>query len=146
MPTPDPPETLRFLDFELDVSGYQLRHEGRPVRLERQPMDLLILLVQRRSQLVSREEIVERLWGKDVFVDVETGVHTAIRKIRQALRDSPDAPTCVETVTGKGYRFIAPVETVAPPRAEPDPPVSPDGARARGRAARAPPGASCSGS
>ena len=112
MPTLDSPEVFRFLDFELDVSAYQLRHEGRPVRLERQPMDLLILLVQRRSQLVSREEIVERLWGKDVFVDVETGVHTAIRKIRQALRDSSDAPTCVETVTGKGYRFIAPVEIV----------------------------------
>ena len=58
--------------------------------------------------LVSRGEIVERLWGKDVFVDVETGVHTAIRKIRQALRDSPEAPAFIETVPGKGYRFIAP--------------------------------------
>ena len=120
MPTPDPPGILRFLDFELDVPGYQLRHKGRPVRLERQPMDLLVLLVQRRSQLVPREEIVDRLWGNDVFVDVETGVNTAIRKIRQALRDSPEAPRCVETVTGKGYRFIAPVETAA--AAPPDPP------------------------
>jgi TolB-like protein/DNA-binding winged helix-turn-helix (wHTH) protein/tetratricopeptide (TPR) repeat protein len=128
MLTPDPRETLRFLDFELDVPAYQLRQEGRPVRLERQPMDLLILLVQRRSQLVSREEIIERLWGKDVFVDVETGVHTAIRKIRQALHDSTDAPRCVETVTGKGYRFIAPVETVgASPRGT-DPSVPPEGA------------------
>jgi TolB-like protein/DNA-binding winged helix-turn-helix (wHTH) protein/Flp pilus assembly protein TadD len=121
MPTLDPPEILRFLDFELDVAGYQLRHKGRPVRIERQPMDLLILLVRRRSQLVSREEIIEALWGKDVFVDVETGVHTAIRKIRQALRDSPDAPTCVETVTGKGYRFIAAIETPQPASAEPAP-------------------------
>lgn len=101
-PMPTRREMLRFLDFELDVSGYQLRHKGRAVRIERQPMDLLILLVQRRPQLVSREEIIERLWGKDVFVDVETGVHTAIRKIRLALRDSPEAPTCVETVTGRG--------------------------------------------
>ncbi len=73
-------------------------------------MDLLLLLVERRGQLVSRSEIVERIWGKDVFVDVETGVHTAIRKIRLALHDSAEAPTCVETVPGKGYRFIASVE------------------------------------
>jgi TolB-like protein/Flp pilus assembly protein TadD len=73
-------------------------------------MDLLLLLVERRGQLVSRSEIVDRLWGKDVFVDVETGVHTAMRKIRLALRDSPEAPTCVETVPGKGYRFIALVD------------------------------------
>jgi TolB-like protein/DNA-binding winged helix-turn-helix (wHTH) protein/Flp pilus assembly protein TadD len=89
-------------------------------------MDLLILLVERRSQLVSRGEIVDRLWGPDVFVDVETGVHTAVRKIRQALRDSSDTPTFVETVQGKGYRFIATVEVLpapanqlAPPTADP---------------------------
>lgn len=95
-------------------------------------MDLLLLLVERRGQLVSRQEIVDRLWGKDVFVDVETGVHTAVRKIRLALRDSPEAPAYVETVPGKGYRFIAPVEVVrargtheppapTPPRMEPSP-------------------------
>ncbi len=110
MPATDSRETLRFRDFELDLAAYQLRRNGHPVRLERQPMDLLILLVERRSQLLSHSDIVDRLWGKDVFVDVETGVHTAIRKVRQALSDSPEAPTCVETVPGKGYRFIAPVE------------------------------------
>ncbi len=73
-------------------------------------MDLLILLVESRGQLVFRSDIVERLWGKDVFVDVETGVNTAISKVRQALRDSPDAPAFVETVPGKGYRFIAAVQ------------------------------------
>ena len=90
----------------------RLRRQGRPVKLGRQPMDLLILLVESRGQLVSRSDIVERLWGKDVFVDVETGVNTAISKVRQALRDSPDAPAFVETVPGKGYRFIAAVEVV----------------------------------
>ena len=110
-----PRETLRFGDFELDVAAYELRRSGRAVRLERQPMDLLLLLVERRSDLVSRAEIVERLWGKDVFVDVETGVHTAIRKVRQALRDSPEAPTFIETVPGRGYRFIATVEVVGKP-------------------------------
>ena len=110
---------LRFRDFTLDVRGYQLRRDGRPVRLERQPMDLLILLVERYPELVSRDEIVNRLWGKDVFIDVETGVHGAIRKVRRALRDSPDRPVFVETVPGRGYRFIAPVEVVTGPSATP---------------------------
>ena len=118
-------ERLHFGDFELDVAGYELRGSGRAIRLERQPMDLLLMLVERRGQLVSREDIIDRLWGKDVFVDVDTGVHTAVRKIRRALRDSPEEPTFIETVSGKGYRFIAPVEVVAPaPRvapAEPQP-------------------------
>lgn len=109
----DQPQTFRFGDCELDVAGYELRRNGRPIRLERQPMDLLIMLVERRGRLVSRDEIVDRLWGKDVFVDVETGVHTAVRKIRQALRDSRDEPVFIETISGKGYRFIAPVEVVA---------------------------------
>ena len=92
------PGVLRFGEFELDIAGYELRGGGRPIRLERQPMDLLIMLVERRGQLVSREDIVDRLWGKDVFVDVETGVHTAIRKIRRALRDSTEEPAFIETV------------------------------------------------
>ena len=119
MLAPDSLNTFRFRDFELDVGAYALRRNGRPVRIERQPMDLLLLLIERRGQLVLRSEIVDRLWGKDVFVDVETGVHTAIRKVRQALRDSPDAPTFVETVSGKGYRFIATVEVPGAPRAAP---------------------------
>ena len=113
--------TLRFGDFELDVAAYELRRDGRRVRLERQPMDLLILLVGQRGQLVSRSQIVDALWSKDVFVDVENGVNTAIRKLRQALRDAPDAPTFIETVPGKGYRFIAAVETLPDTRSSPLP-------------------------
>ena len=118
----DSRQTLRFGDFGLDIGAYELRDKQRVIRLERQPMDVLILLVERRGQLVTRVDIVERLWGPDVFVDVETGVHTAIRKIRRALRDSPDAPKFVETVPGKGYRFIAPV--VAGPAIAPIAPIS----------------------
>ena len=105
-------QTLRFADYELDVEAYQLRRRGRPVRLERRPMELLILLVEHRGRLLSRNEIAERLWGKDVFVDVETGVNIAIRKVRLALRDSAEKPAFVETVVGKGYRFVAAVEVV----------------------------------
>jgi TolB-like protein/Tfp pilus assembly protein PilF len=75
-------------------------------------MDLLILLVERRRQLVSRADIAKRLWDSSVFVDVEMGVNTAIRKLRQALRDSRESPAFVETISGKGYRFIAPVNAV----------------------------------
>jgi TolB-like protein/DNA-binding winged helix-turn-helix (wHTH) protein/Flp pilus assembly protein TadD len=108
-------QTFRFREFELDVAAYELRRDGRPVRLERHPLDLLILLVERRNELVARSDIVDRLWGKDVFVDVDTGVHTAIRKLRRALRDSVDTPAFIETVPGRGYRFIAPVEVGRPP-------------------------------
>jgi TolB-like protein/Flp pilus assembly protein TadD len=113
MLTPESRESLEFRDFQLDVRAYELRRKGRAVRLERQPMDLLILLVEQRGQLVTRSQIVDRLWGKDVFVDVETGVNTAIRKVRQALRDSPETPEFIETVPGKGYRFIAEVSRAA---------------------------------
>lgn len=103
--------TLQFGDFELDVTAYKLRRLGRPVRIERIPMELLILLLERRGDLVSREEIVERLWGQETFVDAETGINTAISKVRQALRDSASRPVFIQTISGKGYRFIAP----APP-------------------------------
>jgi TolB-like protein/Tfp pilus assembly protein PilF len=111
--------TFRFGDFELDVAAYELRRRGRPVRLERRPMDLLILLVERRRQLVTRDDMVQRLWGPGVFVDVETGLNTAIRKVRQALGDAPQKPTFLETVPARGYRFIAEVEVIngAPPEA-----------------------------
>lgn len=114
MQPPDVSQTFRFGDFELDVAGYSLRRGGQRVRLERRPMDLLILLVQRRRELVSRNDIVERLWGPGVFVDVDMSVNTAIRKIRQVLGDTPETPAFVETVSGKGYRFIAEVEAIQP--------------------------------
>src|SRR6266702_3872874 len=112
MSQPDSHSRFRFREFELDISAYELRRGGQPVHLERHPMDLLILLVERRRQLVSRADIAKRLWDSSVFVDVEIGVNTAIRKLRQALRDSPESPAFVETISGKGYRFIAPVNAL----------------------------------
>lgn len=97
----------KFGEFELDPSRFELRKNGRVLKLERIPMDLLILLAEKEGSVATRQEIAERLWGKDIFVDTEHGVNTAVRKIRQALRDDPEQPRFVQTVTGKGYRFVA---------------------------------------
>ena len=115
-----PAEVYQFEDFELDSGAYQLRRAGRVVRLERIPLDLLFLLVERRGQLVTRQEIIERIWGKDVFVDSDTSVNTAVRKVRQALKDNPEKPRLLHTVAGKGYRFVPPpVEPAIPSTAAP---------------------------
>jgi len=103
---------VRFGSFELHPAAFDLRRGSRRIRLERRPMELLILLVERASDLVSRSEIVERLWGSDVFVDAEAGVNTAIRKVRRALGESAARPAHIETVPGKGYRFVTPVTPV----------------------------------
>src|SRR5260370_25056429 len=105
-------EIFRFEDFELDRSVYQLRRAGRPVRLQRLPLELLYLLVERRGELVTREEIIARLWGKSVFVDSENSINTAVRKIRGALNDDADAPRFIITVPARGYRFVAPIRAV----------------------------------
>jgi TolB-like protein/DNA-binding winged helix-turn-helix (wHTH) protein/Tfp pilus assembly protein PilF len=104
---------LCFADFELDPGRCQLRRGDRILKLEKIPMDLLMLLVEADGQLVTRDQIIERIWGRDVFLDTEHGINTAIRKIRIALRDDPESPRFVETITGRGYRFVAPV-TLAP--------------------------------
>jgi TolB-like protein/DNA-binding winged helix-turn-helix (wHTH) protein/tetratricopeptide (TPR) repeat protein len=109
--------------FELDVVGFQLLDRSDPVKLERIPLELLILLVERSGQLVSRDEIASRLWGSGVHVDVESGVNTAVRKLRAALKDSPERPNFIETVPGKGYRFIGPVSKPDPPQVAPETPI-----------------------
>ncbi len=100
---------LKFGNFELDTDRYELLRHGHRVKLERIPMDLLLLLVERRGNVVSREEIADRLWGKDTFVDTDNNINAAAGKIRRALRDLPERPAFVQTVAGRGYRFIAPV-------------------------------------
>jgi len=79
------------------------------LRLERRPMELLFLLVEKRGELVTREEVADRLWGTTVFVDIDQSINTAVRKVRSALRDDPDKPRFIETIVGKGYRFAAPL-------------------------------------
>src|SRR5262249_40734731 len=103
---------VRFDQFELDAHRYTLSQAGGSVKLERIPLELLLVLVERKGELVTRDQIIERLWGKDVFVDTDNGINTAIRKIRQALKDDAEESRFVQTVPAKGYRFIAPVAPV----------------------------------
>jgi DNA-binding winged helix-turn-helix (wHTH) protein len=103
-----PDKKVRFDDFELDYGRFTLSHRGRPVKLEGLPLQLLMFLVEKRGQLVTREQISSVLWSKDVFVDVEQGINTAIRKVRRALNDDVDEPQYLRTVVGRGYRFVAP--------------------------------------
>jgi DNA-binding winged helix-turn-helix (wHTH) protein len=103
-----PDKKVRFDEFELDYARFQLSRNGAPVRLEGLPLQLLMFLVEKRGQLVTREEISSELWKKDVFVDVEQGINTAIRKVRRALGDDADEPQHLQTVVGRGYRFVAP--------------------------------------
>jgi TolB-like protein/DNA-binding winged helix-turn-helix (wHTH) protein/Tfp pilus assembly protein PilF len=109
-----PGPILRFNDTELDVGRYEIRRNGRSLRLERLPMELLILLASRQGELVTREEVIERLWGNGVHFDADQGINTAIRKIRLCLRDTAENPTYIQTVVGKGYRFIPSVKSAAP--------------------------------
>ena len=103
-----PDKKIRFDDFELDYARFQLHGSGKPVHLEGLPLQLLMFLVEKRGQLVTREDISAELWSKDVFVDVEQGINTAIRKIRRALADEATEPRYLQTVVGRGYRFVAP--------------------------------------
>lgn len=98
--------------IELDLGRYELRRRGRRVKLEKKPMELLIFLVSRREQLVSRREIVGKLWGSDLFIDTEPNINNIVRKIRTALGDDTAKPRFLETVVGKGYRFIGPVRVM----------------------------------
>ncbi len=102
-------DRMRFGDFELDAHGYELRRSGTPVKLERIPMDMLLVLAASPGRLIPRQELVHRIWGKDHFFDEDSALNTAMRKLRLALGDSVEQPRVIETVTGKGYRFIASV-------------------------------------
>jgi cholera toxin transcriptional activator len=102
--------TARFGLFELDTKAGELRKQGRHIRLQEQPLQVLAALVERPGEVVSREELRQRLWSGDTFVDFDHSLNTAVNKLRDVLGDSAGSPRFVETVARKGYRFIAPVE------------------------------------
>jgi len=98
---------FQFEDFVFDRNAHELRRAGLVVPLQRIPFELLGLLVERRGKVVTRDEIIERVWGKGVFVDSESAINTAVRKLRRALNDDPDKPRLIATLPGRGYRFVA---------------------------------------
>ncbi|HEV8316335.1 MAG TPA: LpqB family beta-propeller domain-containing protein [Vicinamibacterales bacterium] len=106
---------LRFGVFQLDVHTGELRKHGVKVKLQGKPLQVLQALVDRPGEVVTREELQQRLWPSDVFVDFENGLNTAANRLRIALGDSADKPRYIETLTRTGYRFIAPIEVVAEP-------------------------------
>ena len=107
-------QNIRFAEFELDPQTYRLSRQGRPLKLERIPTEVLIFLIEHKGELVTREQIVERIWGKDVFLDTDNSINGAIRKVRQALRDDAEQPRFIQTFSGRGYRFIADLQSDPP--------------------------------
>jgi TolB-like protein/DNA-binding winged helix-turn-helix (wHTH) protein len=110
----DAASVLRFGAFELDAKNGELRREGAPVKLPPQPFKVLVLLATRPGQLVTREEIQHQVWSGETFVDFELGLNYCLNQIRTALGDHARTPRYIETAPRRGYRFIAPVEAVAP--------------------------------
>jgi DNA-binding winged helix-turn-helix (wHTH) protein len=103
--------------FELDTARNILLRNGNEIRLQPQPLTILVALVERAPDEITREELCARLWPDGTFVEFETAIATAIRKVRQALGDSADNPIYVKTMHRRGYRFIAPVQAMGPPAA-----------------------------
>ena len=107
--------SLRFGAYSLDLRAGELRKGGSRIRLQEKPLRVLALLTERQGDLVTREELKHRLWPEDTFVDFETGLNTAVSKLRDALSDSADKPRYIETIPRRGYRFIVPVERIGDP-------------------------------
>src|SRR5687768_3326768 len=116
---------LRFGTFEFDVQNGELRKSGLAVRIQEQPRQVLLALLERPGQVVSREDLRQRLWPDGIFVDFEHSLNTAVKKLRDALGDAAENPRFVETVPLRGYRFTAPVDgTVGDPQEAAPPPPS----------------------
>lgn len=110
-----PARIVRFATFEVDLQSGELRKNGLKLKLHGQPFAVLAMLLERPGELVSREQLRERLWPTDTFVDFDHGVNTAINRLRETLGDSADNPRFIETLPRRGYRFIASVESAPPP-------------------------------
>jgi DNA-binding winged helix-turn-helix (wHTH) protein/Tol biopolymer transport system component len=115
---PQSAQVYQFAAFEVDLARGELRKHGVRIRLQEQPFQILVMLLDRAGELVSRDELCHKLWPPGTFVDFEQGLATAIKKLRQALGDDAETPRYIETVPKRGYRFIAPVEK---PRGAPTP-------------------------
>src|SRR6516225_809521 len=105
---------LRFGVFDLNLKAGELRKNGVRVRLQEQPFQVLVMLLEHPGDVVTQQEIIRRLWPDGTVVEYEHSIKTAVKKLRQALGDDADTPRYVETLPRRGYRFIAPVEIVEP--------------------------------
>src|SRR3984957_12680391 len=105
---------IRFDRYQVDVRSGELRKDGRKVRLQAQPFQLLVLLLRNAGRVVSREDVKRELWPGDTFVDFDHGLAAAVNKVREALCDSADKPKFVETLPRRGYRFIGKIEPEPP--------------------------------
>jgi DNA-binding winged helix-turn-helix (wHTH) protein/dipeptidyl aminopeptidase/acylaminoacyl peptidase len=121
---------FRFGSFELSAREGELRKSGVRIKLQEQPFRVLVELVANAGRLVSREDLHQKLWPSDTFVDFDVGLNSAIRKLRQALNDDADHPHYIETLAKRGYRFLAPVSEMGGKSAEQHPQLTPDGAAA----------------
>jgi cholera toxin transcriptional activator len=110
----------RFGVFELDLASGELRKNGRKLRLQEQPFEVLALLLERAGDVVTREEMRQKLWPADTFVDFDHSLNTAVNKLRETLGDSASSPRYVETLARRGYRFIAPVEAAGAQSGDPE--------------------------
>ena len=113
----------RFATYEADSATGELRKGGVRLRLPEQPFRVLIMLLERRGELVTREEVRQKLWPADTFVDFDHGLNTVINRLRETLGDSASNPRFIETLARRGYRFLAPVEAAGPASATATPPV-----------------------
>jgi len=103
---------LRFGVFELNPATGELRKHGVRVRLQDQPLKLLLCLIEAPGEIRTREDLIRSIWPEGTFVDYERGLNVAITRLRQVLGDSADAPRYIETLGRKGYRFVAPIERI----------------------------------
>ena len=117
------PQRYRFGVYEADVRAGELTRDGRKVKLQEQPFQVLVFLLERAGEIVTREELQQRLWPADTFVDFDHSLNTAINKLRDALRDTAENPRFIETKPRRGYRFIAPVHVIEDIPAEPKPTI-----------------------
>ena len=117
-PSAHSPNIVRFDVFEVDLRAAELYKSGRKVKLQVQPLHILAMLLERPGEVLTREELRQRLWPADTFVDFDHSLNTAVKKLRQALGDDKKKPRFVETLPKRGYRFIGTVKEPAPPAAQ----------------------------
>jgi DNA-binding winged helix-turn-helix (wHTH) protein len=129
----NPRRAIRFGDFQADLAAGELRKAGNRIKIQDQPMLILGALLERPGELVTREELTQRIWPEVQALDFEHGLNVAVKKLRTALNDSADAPRYIETLPRKGYRFVATIERDAEPGPVADTPAAQEPARRPGR-------------